>query len=278
MDCYTDWPDIIYMGNNTTAPQLINTLLRTFCHTGAPDVVWSDQGPQFKSKSFNDFSKEWGFQHITSSPRYPQSNGKAEATVKSMKKIIRAAWKRDSLDERTLTQALLQYRNTPPQRDRISPAQKLFGHPIQDTLPAHRRAVAPRWQTSEEEAEQCTITNAEQVEHYYNQHARALPEIGVGSKVAIQNTITKLWDIYGVVTAIGPYRRYFVKTAGGRVLVRNRRYLRRRVPPVLPPDTAGPLQAVDPDPNHPSPQSLRRSARRHTRPNRLIEEIAFIQV
>ena len=103
VDCYTDWPDIIHMGNNTTAPQLINTLLRTFCHTGAPDIVWSDQGPQFKSKSFNGFSKEWGFQHITSSPRYPQSNGKAEATVKSMKNIIRAAWKRDSLDERTLT-------------------------------------------------------------------------------------------------------------------------------------------------------------------------------
>ena len=98
---------------------------------------------KFKSKSFNGFSKEWGFQHITSSPRYPQSNGKAEATVKSMKKIIRAAWKRDSLDERTLTRALLQYRNTPSQQDRLSPAQKLFGHPIQDTLPAHRRAFAP---------------------------------------------------------------------------------------------------------------------------------------
>ena len=161
---------------------------------------------------------------------YPQSNGMAEATVKSMKKLIRAAWKHDSLDDRKLTQALLQYRNTPSQRDHLSPAQKLCGHPIQDTLPAHRRAFAPQWQTSAEEAEQQTIRNAEQVEHNYNQHARELPEIGVGSNVAIQNAVTKLWDIYGIVTAIAPHRRYFVKTTSGHVLVRNHHYLQWRVP------------------------------------------------
>ena len=95
-----------------------------------------------------------------------------------MKKIIQAAWKRDSLDDQKLTRALLQYRNTPSQRDHLSPAQKLFGHPIQDTLPAHRRAFAPQWQTTAEEAEQRAIHNADQVEHNYNQQARGLPEIG----------------------------------------------------------------------------------------------------
>ena len=261
------------MGHNTTAPQLTASLLNAFCRTGAPDVVWSDQGPQFTSKIFKDFSKEWGFQHITSSPMYPQSNGKAEATVKSMKKLIRAAWKRDSLDDRKLARALLQYRNTPSQRDHPSTAQKLFGHPIQDTLPAHRRAFAPQWQTSAEEAEQQTIRNAEQVEHNYNQHARELPEIGVGSNVAIQNTVTKLWDIYGIVTAIAPHRRYLVKTASGRVLVRNRRYLRRCVPIGSPAVAVGPHSTVNPGPR-PPPQP-RCSTRQHTRPNRLIEEVAF---
>ena len=57
IDCHTNWPDIIHMGNNTTTPQLTNTLSRAFCHTGAPDVVWSDQGPQFISKLFKDFAK-----------------------------------------------------------------------------------------------------------------------------------------------------------------------------------------------------------------------------
>ena len=126
VDCYTDWPDIVHMGRNTTTSHLINILLKAFCRTGAPDIVWSDQGPQFTSKLFQEFSNEWGFRHITSSPMYPQSNGKAEATVKSMKKLIQASWTHDALDERKLTRALLQYRNTPSQRDRLSPAQKLF--------------------------------------------------------------------------------------------------------------------------------------------------------
>ena len=77
--------------------------------------------------------KAVGFTSSISSPYYPQSNGKAEVAVKSMKKIIRAAWNGRHLDEK----ALLQYRNTPSRRDRLSPAQKLYGHPVQDTLPAH---------------------------------------------------------------------------------------------------------------------------------------------
>ena len=183
-----------------------------------------------------------------------------------MKKIIQAAWKRDSLDDQKLARALLQYRNTPSQRDHLLPAQKLFGHPIQDTLPAHRRAFAPQWQTTAEEAEQRAIRNADQVEHNYNQHARGLPEIGVGSNVAIQNTVTKLGDIYGIITAIGPHRRYFVKTASGRVLVRNRRYLRRHVPFASPADAVGPPSTVNPSCRPPSPPPPRCSTRPHPRP------------
>ena len=153
VDCYTDWPDIIHMGHDTTAMQLNKTLMGVFCRTGAPDAVWSDEGPQFTSKLFNDFAKDWGFRQRTSSPHYPQSNGKAESTVKSMKKIIRSVWKRNHLDQQELARALLQYRNTPSLRDKLSPAQKLYGHPIQDLLPAHRRAFEARWQTSAEEAE-----------------------------------------------------------------------------------------------------------------------------
>ncbi len=64
----------------------------------------------------------------------------------------------------------------------------------------------------------------------YNQHAHDLSELHVGNHVAIQNPISKLSDIYGVITAVGPYRRYFVKTQNGRVMIRNRRFLRKRMP------------------------------------------------
>ena len=137
VDCYSNWPDIIITGSNTPTAALTATFRASFYRTEVPDIFWSDQGPQFTSKAFKDFAMSWGFQHMTSSPEYPQSNGKAEATVK---KLIRAAWTGRSLDMNYLARALLQYRNTPSRKDGLSPTQKLFGRPI---LPAHRRAFAP---------------------------------------------------------------------------------------------------------------------------------------
>ena len=125
VDCCTDWPEIFHMGRDTTVPQLLTALRQAFCRSGAPD-----QGPQFTSRLFREFAAEWGFQHIMSSPRYPQSNGKAEAAVKSMKNLISAAWVRRGVDEAVLARALLQYRNTPSRRDGLSSAQKLFGRPV----------------------------------------------------------------------------------------------------------------------------------------------------
>ena len=130
VDCFTDWPDIIPMGHNTTTTHLIKALRQSFCRTAIPDVLWSDEGPQFTSKAFQDFTKQWGFTHQTSSPYHPQSNGKIKATVKSMKKIIATSWNISTLDESKLCYAILQYRNTPSRRDELSPAQKLYGTPV----------------------------------------------------------------------------------------------------------------------------------------------------
>ena len=74
--------------------------------------------------------------------------------MKSMRNLISAAWVRCGVDEAVLACALLQYRNTPSRRDGLSPAQKLFGRPVQDILPAHRRAFAPEWQRSADDAEE----------------------------------------------------------------------------------------------------------------------------
>ena len=222
VDCYTDWPAVITLRPNTTTYTVISALRQSFCRTAIPDTIWSDGGPQFTSKAFSDFSTRWGFLHKFSSPRYPQSNGKVEATIKSMKKLIQHAWNGRALDDEKFCRSLLQYRNTPSRKDGLSPAQKLFGHPVQDILPAHRRSFLPQWQRP--------VHTSKSSAAYYNLHAHNLPDIHVGSHVAVQNPQSRLWDIYGIVTEIGPHRRYYIKTTGGRVLVRNRRFLRRLVP------------------------------------------------
>jgi len=269
VDCFTDWPAVISLDHGTTSTQVISAVRQSFCRTAIPDVVWSDGGPQFTSKLFNDFACRWGFTHKVSSPRNPQSNGKAEATVKSMKKLLYTCWNGRSLDHDKFCRALLQYRNTPNRKDGLSPAQKLFGHPVQDILPAHHRAFLPEWQrpmvTAEEQRQDHLTSSAA----FYNQHAHPLPDITIGSHVAIQNPQTKVWDIYGIVTDINPQRRYYIKTKSGRVLVRNRRFLRRRLPTSIPDNT---LSSSDTSPPIPQPPPLRRSCRTVNPPRRLIED------
>ena len=98
VDCYTDWPAIISMDQGTTSGQVITAIRQSFCRTAIPETVWSDGGPQFKPKKFNDFARQWGFTHKPSSPYYPQSNGKIEATVKAMKKLISTSWNGRQID------------------------------------------------------------------------------------------------------------------------------------------------------------------------------------
>ena len=262
VDCKTDWPDIIEMGKDTTAAKLTTTLRHYFCRAAAPDLLWSDGGPQFTSHHFADFLQTWGVTHVTSSPHYPQSNGKAEATVKSMKKIISAAWTGRSVQ---LSRALLQYRHTPCRKDGLSPAQKLFGHPVQDTLPAHRRSFPPERQRSSQEADSAATHTSETSQATYNQHAHHLSDLQAGNHVAVQNPTSKMWDIYGTITAIGLHRRYFVKTQSGRILVRNRRFIRKRSPLVGPPPSLPP-----------SPPEPRRSSRTSHRPLRLSENPTWL--
>ena len=100
-------------------------------------MLWLDGRPQLESQKFETFLREWGVEHRASSSTYPQSNGKAEAAEKSMKKLVRRSTKQRGLDENNLARALFQYRNTTCDKDGLSPAQTLYGHPEQDTIPVY---------------------------------------------------------------------------------------------------------------------------------------------
>jgi transposase InsO family protein len=284
VDCFSDWPDIIHMGLDTTAPKTITVLRQLFCRTAVPDVLWSDNGPQFTSHKFQAFLKDWNVVHKVSSPRYAQSNGKAEAAVKSCKKLLKASWTGKSGNDNRLCRALMSYRNTPSRRDQLSPAQKLYGHPVQDTLPTHRRSFAPEWQRLPADAAQHADDALQTAQTYYDQRSHELSDLNVGSHVAVQDHTTKLWDIYGIISEISPHRRYFIRTESGTVLVRNRRFLRKRtvlsirgpgpvqpVPAAPPAAPAAPEQPVAP---LAPPDDLRRGTRVRTPVNRYADWVA----
>ncbi|KAI5743540.1 hypothetical protein M8J77_019372 [Diaphorina citri] len=74
--------------SNTSSAVVIAHIKSIFARHGIPQIVVSDNGPQFSSREFQQFARTYEFQHITSSPRYPRSNGEAESAVKIMKKML----------------------------------------------------------------------------------------------------------------------------------------------------------------------------------------------
>ena len=75
----------------SNANKVVSLLKEMFSEHGIPEVLRSDNGPQYASVQFADFCTSWGISHETSSPHYPQSNGFAKACVKSAKHALQGA-------------------------------------------------------------------------------------------------------------------------------------------------------------------------------------------
>ena len=153
-----------------------------------------------------------------------------------MKKLIKQATKQSGvIDQYQLAHLLLQYRNSPSRKDNVSPAQKLCGHPVQDTLPVLYCAFAPEWQAKMKDVEAWRAKSLEQSKAHYNKHAKPLSVITTGSHVAIRNNETNSFDIYGtgIVVSVDQFCKYTIETASGRVLLRNHRCIRKHIPASL---------------------------------------------
>ncbi|UYV84518.1 hypothetical protein LAZ67_X002430 [Cordylochernes scorpioides] len=111
------------------------------CVHGIPRPPETDNGPNFTSRDFKDFQKKWLFDHQTSSPLYPKSNGLAERAIQTAKNLIRKCL--DSGQEVEL--ALLNFYNTP--RDGLpSLAQCLFSRRTRTLLPTSTHQLEPEIQ------------------------------------------------------------------------------------------------------------------------------------
>ena len=109
-------------------------LKRIFSRHGIPDILFSENGLQFDSREFTTFSTDWQLQHITSSPRYPHSNGEVERAVQTKKTVLNK-----SSDEYL---ALLNYRDTPLHHGH-SPAQLSMGQKLLTRVPCHPDELKP---------------------------------------------------------------------------------------------------------------------------------------
>ena len=107
--------------------------------------------------------------HVTSSPRYPQSNGEAERAVRIMKGLL----KRN--DDQHI--ALMVYRSTPLQNG-LSPAEMLMVRQLCTQLPILPIALKPRGSHGASLERKEGIRRSDQQQNFNVQHkARDLPEL-----------------------------------------------------------------------------------------------------
>ena len=136
VDYFSRFPEVIRL-SSTTASAVIQALKSVFSRHGIPETVISDNGTQYSSHQFREFASEYDFCHITSSPYYPQSNGLAERSVKTVKQLISKS--------KDLYLSLLSYRTTSFPWCGYSPAELSMDRKLRTTIPQVSEHLVPNW-------------------------------------------------------------------------------------------------------------------------------------
>lgn len=133
VDAFSNWPEVVKM-RSTTAEKTTEALDEIFSHWGPCRTLVSDNGPQFCSSTFKKFCNLYGIQHITSAPYHPQSNGRAEKFVDTLKRGLRKMGTEGSVDQKLRT-LLASYRRMPSDiLDNKSPFELVTGRPMPSRL------------------------------------------------------------------------------------------------------------------------------------------------
>ena len=207
-------------------------LLRWFQTYGVPEELATDGGPPFNSHEYDAFLRTWTVDKCLSSAYYAQSNGRAEAAVKSAKRILLGNIDpiTGMLDTDSAARAIMAHRNTPTQDTGIAPSVMLFGRPLRDHLPRSKPELRPEWRAIAECREKALAKRALRPVAV----DRELDPLQVGDCVQIQNQAgnhPNKWYNTGVISEVLPYRQYRVIVDGSRrISLRNRRFLKRIVP------------------------------------------------
>ena len=204
--------------------------LQTWFQTyGVPEEISSDGGPPYSSKEYDDFLENWGIKKRLSSAHYPQSNGRTEVAVKTMKRTLQENVSSISgdIDTYKAVRAIITHRNTPSQESGVSPAELLFGYKLRDHLPNKFQKTRKDWH-SIHRARENKIREKRTTERA---SGKVLRPLKVGDAVRIQNQIgnhPKKWSSTGKVVEVRPHRQYKVMKDGSRrVTLRNRKFLRK---------------------------------------------------
>ena len=203
---------------STTARAVIDKLKPHLATYGLPDRLTTENGPQFDCAEFRKFAAEYQLEHMKTSPRYPQSSGKAENSVKTAKNILKKA--ADASHDPHLS--LMDFRNTPSEGMDSTPAQRLFSRRTRISLPMANHLLQPKVIPD-------VHLNLQQRQNKlalsFNRGAKALQPLKDGDVVRVRPLPGhSKWFKVQVSKQEAP-RSYQVRTEDGRLYRRNRSHL-----------------------------------------------------
>ena len=220
VDYFSKFPEYAQLASKL-ADCVIQHLKEIFSRHGIPETLMADNNP-FNSFSMRQFAETWGFQIVTSSPRYPKSNGQVERSVQTIKQLMRKAVE----SKQDVAIALLQYRNVPVAGCEYSPAQLLFNRTLRTRIPTLSAT------TTSDSVRRNLQARQDRQKFYHDQHTRPLSSLQPGDAVRVHNGHS--WQAAKVISAHSSPRSYNIQTDTGTQLRRNRRDLihTRKDPPV----------------------------------------------
>ncbi|KAJ8889957.1 hypothetical protein PR048_009462 [Dryococelus australis] len=180
-----------------------------FVHHGIPETVHTDGGTQFTAEESQQFEKEYGFTHVTSSSKFPQSNGEAESPVKIAQRILSKEM------DPNLGATLLE--------SSFSPAELLYGWKLRTTLPQASCSLQPHWNPlSLQQFRTCNLHIKERYRRNYDARhgVHELDPLHPGAQVWIPDL-----SRYGRVLQPANQFRSYIVAVGTRDVRRNRTQL-----------------------------------------------------
>ncbi|KAJ1526552.1 hypothetical protein ONE63_008139 [Megalurothrips usitatus] len=141
VDSHTAWADT-FVTSGPTTEEAIRCLDATFRYNGLPFTLVSDNGSAFTSHRFRTYCAQRGVKQLFTAPRHPQSNGRAERKVRSVKEALRRL---PSGPYQRQLDTVLESANATPGEDGRSRSERLMGRPVRTALslvgPAPQREV-----------------------------------------------------------------------------------------------------------------------------------------
>ncbi|CAL8992411.1 unnamed protein product [Prunus brigantina] len=143
---FTKWVEAIPLRKATGAA--VSNFIREYivCRFGIPYKMVTDNGTPFVNKQVSSTLSGYGIKHRRSTPYYPQGNGQAEATNKTILRILsKMVYEYQGSWSVHLPDALWAYRTSPRSATGFSPYSLVYGSeaisPVEITIPTARVAA-----------------------------------------------------------------------------------------------------------------------------------------